>query len=229
MQTFSEQTRCQNQIPDDARTGQDELNLSGSNWTCPNVVPAKCKEINQGSAPSPPSHHHIVFNLQKPCVFKVMSKHLKLVNEKLVLCLAGQKCWGCFLMIGQDLIHSWIVCYDASLDVWCTSGAKKHPEDSWKNLGTWVRSDIHLLSRIFLLVVSTNLEVQTIKKLKYFLKYKDASVDQVSAQRSILFTPAGIITSLIFLNEYSLNDYFELNFATTVAPRMGRVESGRKL
>ena len=108
-------------------------------------------------------------------------------------------------------------------------GQKKHPEDSWKNLGTWVRSDIHLLSRIFLLVVSTNLEVQTIKKLKYFLKYKDASVDQVSAQRSILFTPAGIITSLIFLNEYSLNDYFELNFATTVAPRMGRVESGRKL
>ena len=66
--TFSEQTRCQNQIPDDARTGQDELNLSGSNWTCPNVVPAKCKEINQGSAPSAPSHHHIVFNLQKPFV-----------------------------------------------------------------------------------------------------------------------------------------------------------------
>lgn len=232
MQTFSEQTRCQNQIPDDARTGQDELNLSGSNWTCPNVLPAKCKEINQGSAPSAPSHHHIVFNLQKPCV------------ESDVKALEAREWKACFVSRRSKVLrlpsYGWSG-FNTLLNslLWCIVGCLMHrwgKKSTQKTVGkiwghgygqTYICWAGFWWS--FLLVVSTNLEVQTIKKLKYFLKYKDASVDQVSAQRSILFTPAWIITSLIFLNEYSLNDYFELNFATTVAPRMGRVESGRKL
>ena len=56
----SGQNRCQKQTHHDAK-GQDQLNLMGSNWICPNVA-AKCKEINQGLRPLARPHHHIVFH-----------------------------------------------------------------------------------------------------------------------------------------------------------------------
>ena len=125
---LSEQNRCQNQIPDDAK-GQDQLNQSGSNWICPNVVPTKCKEINQ----SAPSRHHIgfqawAFKLQKPFVESDVKAH------ELKACLVSG--WSKVLSLPCDWsgLQPWIVCYDASLNVWCTSGAKKSTQwDSWKN------------------------------------------------------------------------------------------------
>ena len=63
-------------------------------------MPAKCKEINQGLAPSVPSHHHIcfqaaAFKLQKACVesdVKAVEAQLNLMHESPVWCLVGQKC-----------------------------------------------------------------------------------------------------------------------------------------
>ena len=154
------QNRCQNQIPDDAK-GQDQLNLSNSNWICPNVVEANCKEINQGSAPFAPSRHHIcfqrLFKFQKPFTDCCRSTWISLT---LWICLFGV--WSvkdvelAFWLVRIPPMNSLLWCIAGSLmHRW---GKKSSKSGSWKNspskfvffeqqghMGIWVRSDIFRL------------------------------------------------------------------------------------
>ena len=177
------QNRCQNQIPDDAK-GQDQLNLSNSNWICPNVVEANCKEINQGSAPFAPSRHHIcfqrLFKFQKPYTDCCRSTWISLT---LWICLFGV--WS----VKDVELAFWLVRIPPMNSLlWCIAGSLMHrwgKKAASRAVGKTHQVNLCSLNNkdiwgygyapiFFVCEVFSTLQVQTVKNTKKFRKFTSA-------------------------------------------------------